>query len=475
MHPQENYGRGSEIMINSDTTIKVRNGALELSMCRNIQNYPYVGGELISNNSFGYGIYECTANFATDKGSWAAFWLFGGGGEIDIAENKWFDSINVKIGNYIHRWEGGPLPTYSWTGNESSVYGNSTHVYKCIWNSTEIMFYTDGVLNFSNNPLLFIPINSQHIYISQQVQRDEGTGPDKFGTFKDYQTSYFYSVKYKEFFDIPIVNCPEIICSSSCATLSVDSRATNITWTLSPSNKFSLSSGSGFNANIVPSGTSFSGTITFSFMMPSVVSDEIFSVSKSFWVGKLVKPSNISFIPPTPCLNQIVIGTVTSANPESASLHYNWRNTHTYIDQNPSGSEVQFQTLNGNSGYTTSVYVSASNECGTSAEFSKLLSVNKCSGGGSASAIITPNPASTEIEIIIIDEEKTDESSKSKSSNNSAKYNISILDIDGASAFKDKMESKNKKINISDWRNGIYNVIITSKDKTINSRFIIEK
>ncbi len=380
-HPQQEYGRGLEMLVNSDSTIRVRNQALELSM-RNDHTgnlyynygdeswraYPFVGGELVSNEAFGYGIYECIANFAIDKGSWAAFWLFGGGGEIDFAEEQWHSSnINqIYLGNFVHEWEGGHI---AHEVTEIPIYSRGIHTYKGVWKPSQILFYKDDVNTGTWTG--YIPSQPQHIFLSQQVFKflSEGLQIPPLPPLSYYvapQTSFFYFVRYKEFFEGPVITCPTLICDENAtASLSVDQRAINKRWSLSPASKFTSASGNGSSLIISTNYSSFIGTLTFSFEIGP--NNETFSVSQKFWVGKPVKPSSITFVPSTPVTNQIVIGLVSSTNPVESNVHYNWRNTHTYIDQNPSGSEVQFQTINGPLGYTTPVYVSTSNICGTSA------------------------------------------------------------------------------------------------------------
>jgi hypothetical protein len=466
--PQNNYGRGSEILINSDSTIRVQNGTLQLWMLKNFDNYPFAGGELISNRFFSYGIFECAANFAIERGSWAAFWLFGGGGEIDIAEERWVDSNNLFIGNYVHEWSGAHN---IFIIDEKPVYSRGDYIYKCVWTPTEIKFYRNGILTgtYTSVPSNFMPTNPQQIYLSQQVKSDENA----FGPFVGRQFSNFYSVKYKEFFNGPVITCPTIICNNTAATLSVDSRATNISWSLSPANKFYTANGTGNSLTISPRYTSFAGTLTFSFNIGPY--NESFTVNQNFWIGKPVKPSAITFVPSTPVTNQLVIGLVSSSNPEISNVHYNWRNTHTYIDQNSTGSEVHFQTIDGPLGYTTPVYVSASNTCGTSAELSKLLTVKKGSGGGAAAgAKITPNPTSSEVEIEITEMEAPEGENTNSAIAADVDYNVLIVDSDGITKYKGKIKDKHLKLNVSGWKRGVYNVLISNGQNTISEKFIVE-
>ena len=86
------FKRDIGLLIDSSATIKVNNGKLELTMisCPNCKvtdsngiNYygNYAGGEVFSKvPPFQYGIFECRAKYATNLGSWPAFWIIGGDG-----------------------------------------------------------------------------------------------------------------------------------------------------------------------------------------------------------------------------------------------------------------------------------------------------------------------------------------------------------------------------------------------------------
>ncbi len=86
------FKRDIGLLIDSSATIKVNNGKLELTMisCPNckVTNYAgttyygnYAGGEVVSKvPPFQYGIFECKAKYATNLGSWPAFWAIGGDG-----------------------------------------------------------------------------------------------------------------------------------------------------------------------------------------------------------------------------------------------------------------------------------------------------------------------------------------------------------------------------------------------------------
>jgi hypothetical protein len=88
-------------------------------------------------------------------------------------------------------------------------------------------------------------------------------------------------VTVKKFFLPPEISCPVVVCSTGTATLDVDSKASNITWTLSPGAYFSgATSGTGKTASITASGNyNGTGKVKFNFSMPS---GETFSAEQTF-------------------------------------------------------------------------------------------------------------------------------------------------------------------------------------------------
>jgi len=284
-------------------TVNCTNGNLYLRMSRssgyttvNEAGQPitadFISGQVVSKNYFNYGIFECEATFAYNRGSFPAFWLYNDTStyesarpEIDIVECKHERLYDPPIHCAIWYYPLNGLPQqcpfesskwFSWSG---------IHTYKLIWTPDKIEFFVDNVsLGWVlNTGQYWYPTLHQKIILSQQITRVLG-GELLIVT---PQTSSFHWVKVQEFFLAPEITVPQLVCSysSEMATLDVDPRASNITWTLSPSNWFTTSSGNGTTANInstysgVGTGTA---TITFSFQMPS---GESFTKSETFGVS----------------------------------------------------------------------------------------------------------------------------------------------------------------------------------------------
>ena len=133
-----NFGRGNGIFLDSpNVTYSLGGGSLHLNMIYQpgscyydyddeIYICPdYITAEISSKEPYKYGIYEGRMKFAHARGSWPAFWFFGGSGaddpqynngyasEIDIAEYNWYVNLlnyNPKTEHVLHWW--GPCHHY---------------------------------------------------------------------------------------------------------------------------------------------------------------------------------------------------------------------------------------------------------------------------------------------------------------------------------------------------------------------------
>ena len=78
-----------------DLTMIKPTGGYNVVVAGDTFNIPIITGEIQSIEDFSYGIFECSATFAYDKGSFPAFWLYNDSdcniskrNEIDIVECK---------------------------------------------------------------------------------------------------------------------------------------------------------------------------------------------------------------------------------------------------------------------------------------------------------------------------------------------------------------------------------------------------
>ncbi|HKJ80287.1 MAG TPA: family 16 glycosylhydrolase, partial [Prolixibacteraceae bacterium] len=286
------FGRGNCVFVDSTgLTYLVDSSFLHLNMayspgyCYDLNGTShcpdYIAAEIVSKKLFKYGIYEGRMKFAVEKGSWPAFWFFGGSGasnpmynkdgyasEIDIAEHNWFKNFIFRshhTEHVLHWWW--PSKVYgsdqASLGKEGSARVSADrgewHTFKLIYTPYYLRFFVDGNLsweksrfyilnekgekinivagNLNENPELYehewFPRHEGNIRLSQQVA---GTVNNPVAP----QTSLFDWVTFKSFFEAPTITCPDFIYSGNdCTpTLNVNPKAQNVTWSLSPASLF---------------------------------------------------------------------------------------------------------------------------------------------------------------------------------------------------------------------------------------------
>tara|TARA_R110002049_G_C9147232_1_gene560000 strand:- start:602 stop:1825 length:1224 start_codon:yes stop_codon:yes gene_type:complete len=135
-------------------------------------------------------------------------------------------------------------------------------------------------------------------------------------------------------------------------------------------------------------------------------------ITKELWVGRPQKPNNVLLYPNSPCVNQLIIAVAYSDYPYIQDITYGWSGIGSYTSQNPRNSEIHF-TTNAPNPYTDTIFITASNACGESFQFSKTFSVSNCGGGGGGGpaplpvsielkkeVLVYPNPVSNELNIL---------------------------------------------------------------------------
>lgn len=253
----------------------------------------FISGEIATIKDYSYGIFECNATLAYNKGSFPAFWLYSDARcdeterpEIDIVELK-VDRRKPTLDNNIWYYPVNCLPQTAHEFENYKFTWGGTHTFKSIWTPQKIEFWVDSIKlkEVINMGQYWYPQQSQHVILSQQII--------KFGIIFRCakriitpQTSSFNWVKVREFFLAPEITCPDNIEISETATLDVDPEANNITWELTPQDLFSGEiSGNGTEAEIIPASYRHStGKIIFKFEMPS---GESFSAEKVFTLNGL--------------------------------------------------------------------------------------------------------------------------------------------------------------------------------------------
>lgn len=179
--------------------------------------------------------------------------------------------------------------------------------------------------------------------------------------------------------DDPIVTNPDPVCSSG-GNVSISNLPTgldDVVWNISTNLSFGDSE-DGTSIDIEPSSNGLAWVEPILIMLDEDEnSHELYCEKTILWAGLPPAPTNIWFLPSSPCRYEYTLASASVTYPTESGAHYYWRNTHTYIDQNANGSQVSFYTL-GPLGYTTNVYVKGTNACGSSSEYYELLTVRNC-------------------------------------------------------------------------------------------------
>ena len=448
----------------------------------------FVGGEFWTKETFLYGSFECKASFANQLGSWPAFWSFhklpcpnNEGPEIDFAEYSCRvlngTSTIRELGHYIHHWLDAPCGQL---GGETATdynynYGftSTTNVFKCIWTPEKIDFYVDDVkkVTYYNNGTDWYPANPVSVILSQQITQPftilgQPTNPVY------PQTSYFDYVKVRQFFLAPQITCPDTICSSSSASLDVDSEALNISWSLSPAGLFTgATSGTGKNVSINVGSANGKGKITYTFEMPS---GEEFEVDKSFWVG-------------APVISQIT-GPMNTPNGQWASYHavleselssptdYNWilnplngNSVYDYGDDvdiafyNPGSYQLVVQAKNTCSDpnygpyYVTGIYVYET--------YSLSFSPNPTTG--ETTLTIESGAESETLKSVSVGEDTFDDN---------AEWDMEIYSpMQALQTKKTNLKGNSTTIQTAGWMEGVYTVRVKYKDEILTGKLIVKR
>jgi hypothetical protein len=252
----------------------------------------YIAAEVITHKAFSYGIFECSATFAYERGSFPAFWLYSEAmcfeterPEIDFVELK-VNRRNPTLDNNIWYYPLNCLPHTSHEFERHPFEWGGTYHFKGVWTPSRIEFWVDNILLkvVENTGQYWYPQLPQHVVLSQQIVRF-GRLFSRSESIVTPQTSRFHSVRVREFFLAPEITCPDVIKETVPAILDVDTAATDITWELAPEALFSgRTTGTGTNAMITPSENSAgTGKVYFRFKMPS---GEVFYAAKDIEVKR---------------------------------------------------------------------------------------------------------------------------------------------------------------------------------------------
>jgi hypothetical protein len=444
-----------------------------------------------NNYRYKYGSFEALCFMPRGDHYYYAYWLWGPGGggypqdgftsEIDIAEGtSWRDASHHNMKSTFHYW---PQPGDQIPLPDDASYGYGTgyegawHIYKIVWNPYEVIFYIDSnevwrrSKYYTGSDLKANDVGMNQIQTNVTYHKRDWFPNDEMITIFQMHITEGISladlpvsmqvdyVKIKQFFLAPEITCPSIICSTGTATMDVDPLATNITWQLTPSYLFTVSSGNGSTANIVRvSGANGAGKITYSFQMPS---GETFTAQKDIWVGPPII-RNVS----GPRYNQVGASATYSATVDgiSPTSSYNWNLTPGIFNNyfNPGGINCYVTWYRAGEYVLT---VNAQNTCpGTSPTYYYPISV---ASGRYLS--ISPNPTSGETTLELVS------NSSEESLKQDIEWSFEIYDsMQGMKEKKTKIKDKQAKVNTSNWKEGVYFVRAKIGDETISGKLLVK-
>ena len=533
----KNYGRGKCIFIDSEgTTYSVNNG-LNLNMVYDpgycfvdgiIHCPDYISAEIVSKDKFKYGIYEGRMRFAAGKGSWPAFWFFGGSGaddpqyntgyasEIDIAEYNWHkDSwpsggYTVHTDHVFHWWwpesfHGTREMEIPGGTENNDVDWNTSHTFKLIYTPYDCTFYIDGAFSWRRSKFYSIvnggpqdifpedinasatysewewfPKHEGQIILSQQVSKyvydSDISAP---------QTSLFEWVKFKQFFLAPEITCPQIICSSVTATMNVDPAATNISWSLSPGYLFSgATTGSGTTVNITVSPYyQGKGKITYSFNISCDISipKETYTAEKEIWINgpdasetsfdvyrsdgvRATKVGNAFLMCPNTTYHIYAMNSLSSPIPLS---NYTWTVPSAWSQFYTYQNMISVNTNSSPGGPVTAYATNTASGCNNTVQVvtGYMGSNYSC---GSYYMALSPNPSTgrTVLTLSADGDKVVDENTS---------WEVQVYDQQlGLKEKKTKLKGKDAKIDTSGWKDGVYIVNAIVDGQKVSEKMIVK-
>ena len=165
------WGNGELQYYSNDLkNVEVKDGELIITATtEGYAQYGYTSGRVRTMNlgDFQYGVVEVCAKMPDTLGTWPAIWMlptdspYGGwpnGGEIDIMEAVGFESntVHFNIHTKNDNWGNGQsVGSHSTINNIATEY----HRYGIKWLENKIIFYVDGVQEFT-----YTPVNDEYGY-----------------------------------------------------------------------------------------------------------------------------------------------------------------------------------------------------------------------------------------------------------------------------------------------------------------------
>jgi hypothetical protein len=140
----------------------------------------YTSGKIETTDQFFYGYFEISCSLPIHKGSFPAFWLFGGGSsyynEIDIFEYSWGISHldhfkQFTCGIYCNNNQNIPISKARVTPilDNSSTNLTNPHVFACEWLPEKVTWYVDGEIVNEFTDYEYIPHHPMSLKVNYAI------------------------------------------------------------------------------------------------------------------------------------------------------------------------------------------------------------------------------------------------------------------------------------------------------------------
>jgi len=459
--------------------------------------------------SYRYSIFEARCKMPRGYGLFPAYWLWGSGdsngypsdgysSEIDIAEAIQKTS-NDKFIHVFHWWHGSEIPINDGEKNFGTSYLGNWHTYKIIWTPYEVLFYVDGIKTWGRSKYYYGSDDGwRNDVFSSQIQpgvnykvhewfprhicetrlqmqlNNNIVGRESSLLPAVFEVDY---VTVREFFLSPKITCPKLICSSGTATLDVDSKASNITWNLSPSGLFTgATSGSGKIASINAGSAIGEGKITYSFEMPG---GETFEAEETFWVGKPSLDVSSEFFKIISADGGSDYVCTDQAGNEFDLSYFNNKCGCTNYEIKLTGLNGitvydQFYTSgNGDLDYPYLsegwyiIWARGYNACGWGDWVSTELEFRDCS---QMLLFFTPNPTAGETTLSIVS------SSNEKIIDDFTEWDLEIYSpMQALKTKKTRLKGKSTTIQTAGWTEGVYSVRVKYQNEILTGKLVVKR
>lgn len=313
-----------------------------------------------------------------------------GGGIYDI--NYFIGGLPSNLTQFIKEQRFNFIPTYSsldiGNGAQPIIYNDLARLYSPL--APPLAPKSTPFHNFFTNPT----ISEKHVQFTLR------NGKWLIDELDDNGIPAFYSC-VSSCANLPELSItgPSFICTNSSSnTLSNLGQGIAATWTASPSNLFSISSGTGINANLVAASSSVSGSGTLTYTISNSCGTPT-QISKPVWVGT----PTITFIEKF-CVGTEAIFRFSAPAISGATYHWSINNPNLGVSYNGRYCEVGGAPNMSSQSYTLTLTITQGS-CTLTRTQNRVYSMCGGGGGGGGPLRVFPNPASDEITVEYIPEE----------------------------------------------------------------------